>query len=262
MPATQNQQPVIVIRRPKKHGHGRHGGAWKVAYADFVTALLSLFVVLWLLSSSETVQKAVGGYFLDPQGRGKNIGNGLRGVGGESLEIRRSEMDKLKDKLQDAVKSSVPLQKIRDHVVFALTGEGLRIELLEGGKATFFESGSPQPTEACKELLQLLAAEIGKLPNNVTLEGHTDSRAYSGAGEYSNWELSADRANAARRWMQKNGLGANQVTQVRGFADESPRNAADPADASNRRITVLIQYQTEGANGAALAAPPGSLRGR
>jgi chemotaxis protein MotB len=235
-------QPVIIIKR-KKSGHAaHHGGAWKVAYADFVTAMMALFIVLWLLSSSEQVKKAVGGYFTDPKGAGKEIGNGLRGAGSESLTLRKDDMSKLKDKLALAVKDSPALQKIKEQVVFTMTSEGLRIEMLEGEKSTFFELGSPQATEFGRDLLGKLADEIGKLPNKVAIEGHTDSKLYGGR-EYSNWELSTDRANSARRWMQEKGLRMDQVTQVRGYADESPRDAAKPDDPSNRRITVIIQYQ-------------------
>src|SRR5580693_5829175 len=128
----QTAQPVIIVRKRNRHAGGHHGGAWKVAYADFVTAMLALFIVLWLLSSSEQVQKAVGGYFTDPKGKGKEIGNGLKGAGSESLSIRKDEMSKIKDKLEQAIKSSSALQKIKEHVIFTVTGEGLRVELLEG----------------------------------------------------------------------------------------------------------------------------------
>src|SRR6202789_2428965 len=111
-------QNIIIIKR-KKAGHGgHHGAAWKVAFADFVTAMMALFIVLWLLSSSEQVQKAVGGYFTDPKGKGKDVGNGLKGTGSESLAIHKDDMNKLKDKLEQAVRDSSAMQKIREHVVF------------------------------------------------------------------------------------------------------------------------------------------------
>src|ERR1019366_8528686 len=222
--------PVIIIRKKAAHAGGHHGGSWKVAYADFVTAMMALFIVLWLLSASEQVQKAVGGYFTDPQSKGKDVGNGSKGSGTESLSIKKDDMNKLKEKLEEAVKSSAAMKKIRDHVIFTVTGEGLRVELLEGENSTFFESGSAQPTGFGKELLGKLAEQIGKLPNKVTMEGHTDSRPFTQRTDYSNWELSSDRANSARRWMQSNGLGTEQVTQVRGFADQSLRNPAAPTD--------------------------------
>ncbi|MDP9171243.1 MAG: OmpA family protein [Acidobacteriota bacterium] len=246
-------QPIIIIRR-KKGGHaGHHGGAWKVAYADFVTAMMALFMVLWLLSSSEQVKKSVGGYFTDPKGVGKDLGNGLHGVGTEHLAVRKDDMKKLKEKLQEAVRDNGALQKIKEHVIITITAEGLRIELIEDEKGTFFESGSPAPTEYGKELLGTLAAEIGKLPNKVTMEGHTDSRPFSGRPDYSNWELSADRANAARRWMQAHGMREDQVSQVRGFADQSLRTPENPDDASNRRVSMIIEYQRAGPAAAAPA---------
>ena len=242
MPA-QTVQPIIIVRRKKAHAGGHHGGAWKVAYADFVTAMLALFIVLWLLSSSEQIQKAVGGYFTDPAGKGKDVGNGLRGSGSESLSVRKDDMNLLKEKLEQAVKDATSLQKIKEHVIFTVTGEGLRVELLEGEVSTFFESGNSRPTPFGKELLQKLAEEIGKLPNRVTMEGHTDSRPFKGGADYTNWELSSDRANAARRWMQESGMREDQVTQVRGFADQSLRDPAHPDDPSNRRVTLVIMYQ-------------------
>jgi chemotaxis protein MotB len=240
--SVQTTQPIIIIRKKKGHGGGHHGGAWKVAYADFVTAMLALFIVLWLLSSSEQVQKAVGGYFTDPKGKGKDVGNGLKGTGSESLAIHKDDMNKLKDKLEQAVRDSSAMQKIREHVVFTVTGEGLRVELIEGEGSTFFESGNSTPTAFGKDLLKKLAEEIGKLPNKVTMEGHTDSKPFTERAEYSNWELSTDRANAARRWMQENGMREDQVSQVRGYADQSPRDTAHPDAPTNRRVTLVIQY--------------------
>jgi chemotaxis protein MotB len=152
-------------------------------------------------------------------------------------------MAKLKEKLEAAIKESAPLSKIREHVIFTITGEGLRVELLEDENGIFFASGSAIPSEYGRELLAKLAEEIGKLPNKVTMEGHTDSRPYKGNLEYSNWELSTDRANAARRWMVTHGMRDDQVIQVRGFAANSLRDPAHPEDASNRRITLIIQYQ-------------------
>src|SRR5213083_1625529 len=115
-------RPIIIIKKKVGHG-GHHGGAWKVAYADFVTAMMALFIVLWLLSSSEQVQKAVGGYFTDPKGQGKDVGNGLRGSGSESLSVRKDDMSKLKSKLDQAVKDTSSLDQIKEHVVITVTGE-------------------------------------------------------------------------------------------------------------------------------------------
>jgi chemotaxis protein MotB len=224
--------------------------------------MMALFIVLWLLSSSEEVQKAVGGYFTDPTGSGKQLGNGLRGIGGESLTVaNKADMAKLKEKLDQAVKQTASLQKIKEHVVMTVTGEGLRVELTEGDQAGFFfQSGSPDPSGVGKDMLSKLAEEIGKMPNTVIIEGHTDNKALA-KNEYTNWELSTDRANTARRWMEQNGMRPDQVVQVRGYADHKPRESTTPDDPSNRRITVIIQnpesrtgFGAEGATGSTGAA--------
>jgi len=230
----------IVIVKRKKQGHAaHHGGAWKVAYADFVTAMMSLFMVLWLLSSSEQVKKAVGGYFTDPKGHGKDVGNGIKANGNGSLSFKKDDITQLKEKLEQSVRQSTPAA-LRQNVVMTITNEGLRVELLEGEGSTFFESGSPAPSEAGKELLANLAKEIAKLPNKVTIEGHTDSKPFTARPDYSNWELSADRANAARRLMQSLGIREDQISQVRGYADQDPRNGAAPDDPKNRRVTMIV----------------------
>jgi chemotaxis protein MotB len=251
---TTPAQPIIIIKRVKKGHAGHHGGAWKVAYADFVTAMMSLFMVLWLLNSSEQVKKAVGGYFTDPKGSGKDVGNGIKANGNGSISVKKDDLSKLKEKIEAAVRQEESLQKLKNNVVISVTSEGLRVELIEGEGSLFFESGSPAPTEAGKDLLGKLATEIGKMPNKVTIEGHTDSRPFNGRPGYSNWELSADRANAARRLMQTLGMRDDQVIQVRGYADQSPRNPADPEDPSNRRVTMIIQNPE--AKAAAPAAAP------
>jgi chemotaxis protein MotB len=244
-------QPIIVIKK-KGHTHGHHGGAWKVAYADFVTAMMALFIVLWLMSASQDVQKAIAGYFRDPKGVGKQTGSSMGGTG-ESLIITKSNMNLLKNKLEQQMKQSPQFEKLKDYVQMTVTGEGLRIELLESEKGRFFENGEPLPTETGKALLILLAHEVGKMPNGLLIEGHTDSTPYDST-RYSNWELSADRANAARRIMQENGVRANQIAQVRGFADQQLRLPAKPEDPSNRRISIIVQYMQGQAS--AEAAPP------
>ena len=232
--------PIIIVK--KKRGHGaHHGGAWKVAYADFVTAMMALFIVLWLLSSSEKVQKAVGSYFSDPSGSGKMMGSSMAGAG-ESLSLAKDDMEKLKDKLQEAMKELPKFKEIKDQVQITITGEGLRVELLETAKGMFFESGSAQPSENGKQILLSLAQEMGKLPNNIVIEGHTDSKPFSNGGAYTNWELSADRANSARRIMEDNGIRAGQMKQIRGFADQQLRKPEDPTNTGNRRISVIVQY--------------------
>jgi chemotaxis protein MotB len=129
-----------------------------------------------------------------------------------------------------------------------VTAEGLRIELLESDQGTFFDSGSSAVNKSGQEILSLLATELGKLPYKISLEGHTDAKPFSGKGTYSNWELSADRANMARRLMQQAGLRPDQVSQVRGFADQRLRNPKDPIDPSNRRISIIVQYLNQSAD--------------
>jgi chemotaxis protein MotB len=231
--------PLIIIR--KKGGHAaHHGGAWKVAYADFVTAMMALFIVLWLMNSSEQVRKAISAYFKDPSGTGKMSGSASTGTG-ETVSINKDDMSKLKERLEQAVKRSPEFEKLKDYVQMSVTGEGLRVELIESERGMFFNSGSPDPTEAGSELIRKLAEELRKMPNDLVIEGYTDARPFSGRGAYSNWDLSTERANAARRLMQSV-LRPNQVIQVRGFADQSLHNKEHPEDPSNRRISVIVRY--------------------
>jgi chemotaxis protein MotB len=232
--------PIVIIKKKGGHG-GHHGGAWKVAYADFVTAMMALFIVLWLMNSSQKIQVAVSGYFKDPSGTAKKVGTGLAGTG-ENLQLAKQDMAKLKVELQKSIQSITDIDKLKKNIEMTVTAEGLRIELLESEKGTFFDSGSSALNTSGQEMLALLAVELGKVPNHVSVEGHTDARPFTGKRSYSNWELSADRANAARRLMQQSGLRPDQVSQVRGFADQRLRNLRDAQDPSNRRISIIVQY--------------------
>jgi chemotaxis protein MotB len=232
-------QPIIIIRKKGGHG-GHHGGAWKVAYADFVTAMMALFIVLWLMHASPEVQKAVGGYFKDPSGTASMTGTNVAGAGA-GMTLDKTNIEHLKEKLQKAIQQNPEFDKLKNNIEMTVTGEGLRIELVESEKGLFFESGQPFPTGLGKDLLVKLAQELSKMSGPVALEGHTDSQRY-GTENYTNWELSADRANAARRIMQSSGLKPSQVTQVRGFADQRLRVPANPKDASNRRVSIIVQY--------------------
>jgi chemotaxis protein MotB len=232
-------RPIIIIKKKGGHG-GHHGGAWKVAYADFVTAMMALFIVLWLLNTSKPVREAVAGYFKDPAGSANKIGSNKVGAA-EAIAITKDDLPKLKDELEKAISKVPNFEKIKDQIEMTITPEGLRIELLETATGTFFELGSPKPNSNGNELLSLLAHELGKIPNHLSIEGHTDSKPYTGRREYGNWELSTDRANAARRLMQHDGLRDDQVSQVRGYADQMLRKKGEPQDASNRRISVIVQ---------------------
>lgn len=215
-----------------------------MAYADFVTALMALFIVLWLMNSSEKVKQSVSGYFHDPRGYTHKMGAGPAGSG-EGLKISRDNIGKIQSEIERLLRGAPELQKFRGNVKLSVTGEGLRIDLLETEQGMFFVSGSPKPTGAGERLLEMLAREIGPMPNAVVVEGHTDARPFRNAGaesEYSNWELSAERANAARRFLHSHGLRAEQVVEVRGFADRKLMNAANPDDPSNRRVSVVVQF--------------------
>jgi chemotaxis protein MotB len=217
--------------------------------------MMALFIVLWLLSANVEVKKAVSGYFRDPKGYGKQTGSSMGG-NGDSLTITKSNMSALKTALEQAIRKSPELSKLKDYVQMTVTDEGLRIELLESEKGMFFESGQAIPTEAGKDLLARLAQQLGSMPNTVLVEGHTDAKPFDNP-TYSNWELSADRANAARRIMQQTGLRPDQITQVRGFADQQLRLPADPEAASNRRVSILVQYP----RAAPGAEPPAAKEG-
>jgi chemotaxis protein MotB len=151
-------------------------------------------------------------------------------------------MEQLKEQLQKSIREVPKFDKLSNHIDMTVTNEGLRIELTESAVGTFFDTGSARMSGDGSDLLKLLAQELGRLPNHIAMEGHTDSKPYPAGASYGNWELSADRANAARRLMQQNGIGANQVTQVRGFADQSLRKTDAPLDPSNRRISLIVQY--------------------
>ncbi len=232
-------EDLIVIRKKKVVHGGHHGGAWKVAYADFVTAMMSLFIVLWLTSSNDAVRKSVAGYFNDPKGTAALEGSSRAGSG-NSLPITKADMQQLKERLLASAQTLPNFERLKKQVEISASPDGLRIELMEEAGGTFFESGSATPTPAMRAFLTLISKELGKMPNKLSIEGHTDARRYSTVDGYSNWELSADRANAARRLMQSAGIGQGQVAQVRGFADQLPRDPEHPEDARNRRITLIV----------------------
>ena len=255
--------PIIVIKKKSGHG-GHHGGAWKVAYADFVTAMMALFIVLWLMNTNKPIQVAISGYFKDPSGTGSKTGTSMAGTGesvqvtkqdmaklktGTSLavtsegpQVTKQDMAKLKEELQKSIEKMTNLDKLKKNIEMTVTTEGLRIELLELEKGAFFDIRSSALNKNGREIVALLAVELGKVPNHISIEGHTDAKPYAGKGSYSNWELSADRANAARRLMQQSGLRTDQISQVRGFADRRLHNLKDPLDPANRRISIIVQY--------------------
>jgi chemotaxis protein MotB len=243
-PSAPPPRPIFVIKKKKAGHRGHHGGAWKVAYADFVTAMMALFIVLWLMSADEKVKEEISAFFNNPTGPGKQTGTAAAGAG-NSINLPKEDMSKLREKMEQALKTMPHFRDMKDHVEMTITVDGLRIELLETDAGMFFESGRPLPTESGSALLTRLAEELGKLPNHLLIEGHTDSKPFTVKdGSYTNWELSTDRGNAARRLMEAHGVRHEQVAQVRGFADRQLRHPEDPEHASNRRISVIVQYLT------------------
>jgi chemotaxis protein MotB len=266
----KKDQPVIIIKK-RAHGHGgHHGGAWKVAYADFVTAMMAFFLVMWLVSQKQEVKAAVGGYFRDPGAFQANASKGIfpggmkpgAEPGGtpplnppEEL-IAQQEQQRLvtaASHIKQKLEADAAFASLRDQIEMTMTSEGLRIELVDKSGSSFFDSGSALLRGESVRILGLIAAEIGRLDNDLFLEGHTDSRPYTAQEQYTNWELSADRANAARRVMMREGIKPTQLKGVRGFADTQLHVTSDPNDPRNRRVSILVRSQVA-ANSEKLAA--------
>lgn len=214
--------------------------------------MMALFIVLWLMNASKQVQEAVGGYFKDPRGTAKVVGSNRDGSD-RYVAMKKEDMAKLKDDLLQSIHHLDQQDKLKNQIEITITAEGLRIELMEAPGGTFFELGNATPTPALRDLLGVLSQELGKLPNKISIEGHTDSLGYSGIRTYDNWDLSSDRANAARRLMEASGVDSDQISQVRGFADRQPRLPEHPEDPSNRRVTLIVQYQVQ--NGSEVPLP-------
>jgi len=230
---------------PRRHGRERHrGGAWKVAYADFVTALMALFIVLWIVNGSQRVRQSVAGYFKDPRGYTQKLGAGPANAG-EALRMTKQTAQDLQKNIEQALRQMPEFPKLKDNVKLSVTGEGLRVDLLENEQGLFFVTGSPNPTHEGEQLLDLLAAQISRLPNPVIIEGHTDALPFRNAAPdrgYSNWELSAERANAARRLLHADGLRPEQVVEIRGFAAQKLMFPDDPTSPRNRRVSVVVKF--------------------
>jgi chemotaxis protein MotB len=235
------QPPIIVVKKVKGHG-GHHGGAWKVAYADFVTAMMALFIVLWLLASDEKVKKAVGSYFSDPTGKGNLQGTTHAGVG-DALTVTRDNMQNLKQQLENVIRQMPEFNEVKANIQLTVTGEGLRIELMETEGGMFFQSGSAQISGNGRDMLRVIGQQLASMPNELLLEGHTDAKPFGNGNSYTNWELSADRANTARRILQEAGVKENRIAQVRGFAAQQLKIKEDPFNAANRRVSMTVKYQ-------------------
>ena len=250
---SKHTEPIRIIVKKKKHS-GHHGGAWKVAYADFVTAMMALFIVLWIVGQSNAIKKAISMYFTNP-----SVFSGGTGVLHESsrtsskIELTPEQVIKQKNgteseikklfnegkKIERLIGSNPVFAKFRDKVLISVTKEGLKIELIEDSKGLFFDIGSAKVKPETVKLLKLIAVEIGRLPNNVIIEGHADARPYV-SKVYSNWELSVDRANAARNYLEENGLRKKQIIEIRGYADRKLKLPDKPLDHINRRVNIIV----------------------
>jgi chemotaxis protein MotB len=248
-------QPTIIVKKIVAAG-GHHGGAWKVAYADFVTAMMALFMVLWLMNANEETQKAVASYFSDPRGVGEKLGSGQAGSG-TGLAVGPDEMENLAEQIESSMKQMSQFESLKDQVQMTVTAMGLRIELLETEQGMFFESGSPTPSKQGREILALIVGELNKLPNRVALEGHTDAKPFRGDSSYTNWELSVDRANAARRFLRDTGLPVSRLSRVVGKADTEHLVADQPENPRNRRLSIVLLRGT-GEAAPTQAPAPGS----
>ncbi len=237
-------QSTWVRPRTARTFRRKHSGAWKVAYADFVTAMMALFIVLWMMSASSRVKESVAGYFHDPRGYTKRMGAGPANAG-EGLALGRQDVSQLQQHIEQALHRIPEFAKFGRNIRVSATGEGLRIDLLETEQGLFFVSGRADPTAAGEGLLEALAAEIRKMPNAVVIEGHTDARPFrneSASARYGNWELSTDRANTARRLLEQHGVAHQQVVEVRGYADHKLLNQDDANDPRNRRISLVLRF--------------------
>lgn len=273
--------PIIVIRRVKRQGHGHHGGAWKVAYADFVTAMMAFFLVMWLIGMGTREQRAaISEYFKNPsmtKGTATMAPPGRAGPGGASTSMikiggamdlphgpghdrqgaaaastdpkeiekearkqERARLEELMQQLQAAIEKSQALAPFKDQLLLDITPEGLRIQIVDKQNRPMFDLGSAQLRPYTTTILQELSGFINRVPNRISLSGHTDDAAYTSDHHYSNWELSADRANAARRALLSGGLTEDKIARVVGLAASVPFDRANPGDPVNRRISIIV----------------------
>ncbi|MDE1168417.1 MAG: flagellar motor protein MotB [Pseudomonas sp.] len=256
----------IIIRRRRKVSHGHHGGAWKIAFADFMTALMALFLVLWVLSNASKAQKnAIADYFSTPLltalGKGERSSNSTNVIpgGGPSPTFKAGEfsqvdtprkrpaaeemrrLGRLRERLQSAVELNPALKDLSQQILIELTPEGLSLQLIDSEQRPMFEVGSARVAPYLRTLLRTIAPVLNELPNSIQISGHTDSHPYAG-GElgYSNWELSADRAKASRQELVSGGLDSDKLLRLSGMADRIRFHDAQPFDAANRRIAIIV----------------------
>jgi len=266
---SDREQIIHIVRRKKVH-KGHHGGAWKVAFADFMTAMMALFLVLWLITQSSEVRVAIAGYFQDPLGRDKEFGMSVIPGQGQAMvptktniqvqpaDGRRDRLLQLSQQVKSALEQDASLQGLEGHVAIDITPDGLRISLLEDSTDVFFASGSPKPFPPAERLISAIGGVLASAAYPVIVEGHTDAHPFPKDGPYGNWELSADRANAARRLLRIGGMPDGLILGVRGLADRDPRIPKDPFAPQNRRISILVNVPQSDPPPPVVATAPGT----
>jgi chemotaxis protein MotB len=240
----KDDKPRIIVKKVKKHHGGHHGGAWKVAYADFVTAMMALFIVLWVLGASDKKFKAgIAHYFREP-----GVFSGSRGIisnGGQdhlgSGIIQSPSLEVLESHIKQQLAESKELMRLKDQIPITLTADGLLIEMIDKDKGAFFEVSSAKIKPIMRKVLEVVVREVGKTSHKIAVAGHTDARPYHDDSFYSNWELSSARALNTRRALEEIGLVATRIEEVVGYADRRLRDPADPLSSENRRISILIK---------------------
>ncbi|MGZ8484580.1 MAG: flagellar motor protein MotB [Candidatus Binatia bacterium] len=241
----KDDKPRVITKKCRlTHGGGHHGGAWKVAYADFVTAMMALFLVLWLLGASNSKEKAViAHYFREP-----GVFSGSRGIiphGGQDKLgegiIQAPTMEVLHANIKEGLLQLKQSLNVTDQVPITITADGLLIEMIDKEKQAFFEVNSADVKPIMRKILSLIAKEIKDTPNLLIVAGHTDSRGFHNDSFYSNWELSSARALNTRRDLEELGIASQRFEQVVGYADRKLRRPNDPLAAENRRISILIK---------------------
>jgi chemotaxis protein MotB len=274
---SEDTQRPIIVKRVKKHAAGHHGGAWKIAYADFVTAMMAFFLLMWLLGSTAAGDlKGISEYFQTPLkvalmgGSGSGDSSSLVKGGGQDLtrsegqvkkgeireekkiinlkaaeaELAHAEKVKLRDlkaHIERAIDSNAVLKQFRNQMLLDITTEGLRIQIVDEYNRAMFASGSAQLQPYTRDILREIGKGLNDVPNRVSISGHTDAQAYSGGAKgYSNWELSADRANAARRELIGGGLDEARIRRVVGLSSAVLFDADNPLNPINRRISIIV----------------------
>ncbi len=261
-----NEGTPVIIKKKKVHGHAaHHGGSWKVAYADFVTAMMAFFMVMWIMGLSDQTRAQIQGYFNDPLGFTKNQPKSTQVIripgspnsrpgnsnvaGNTQVKTEQVAARHLESEVQKAVeaeaKKSPELRAQIEGIEISLTGEGLQIEFIEKGNV-FFELGSAKIRPQAKPVIARIAAVLAKSKHPLSIDGHTDARPYlGGPAGYDNWDLSADRANSMRRELTADGILQNRFLQIRGNASRKLKRPEDPYHFSNRRVCVLLPYQSD-----------------